>query len=331
MTITGRNKLFSVFTNLETPVFFVPSHYALTCALMTAVLLPVYGFLVSWFGWKIVVLLGLSLAAGFVVEYLGARATRRFTGYFGYPAWLLFPLVTPPGMELWMSALCLALALVLSVILFGGFGHHLFHPVVAAQVFVMINFQAAAVAGLRRPFIVPGYGFSVFSALLGTKETTLEFMKTGGVIDPLRLLFGPNVGFFGDALPLALLCAGAAYLLLGGVNRLTPIAFVGGLFVFATLGNLIAPTAVLPFVPTLLGGSAVLYAFFIFSDRWTSAKSRGGRVIAGAALALFTVLMRSFSSNLEGIMFAALLTCVLTPLADELVFTLTRRKGKASA
>jgi electron transport complex protein RnfD len=230
-----------------------------------------------------------------------------------------------------MGVLCLALALTVSVVLFGGFGHQLFHPVATAQVFVMINFQIAAVAGFQRPFSVPGYGFSVFSSLLGAKDTTLKFMKGGGAVDPLRLLFGPNIGFFGDALPLALLCAGAVYVIFGGVNRLTPAAFVGGLFVFATLGNVAAPTAILPFVPTLLGGSAVLYAFFIFSDRWTSAKSRGGRIIVGAALAFFTVLMRSFSPNIEGIMFAALLCCALTPLADELVFSLTRRKGKMKA
>jgi Na+-translocating ferredoxin:NAD+ oxidoreductase RnfD subunit len=122
----GRGKVVSVFTSLEAPVFFMPSHYLLTCLVMTIVLVPVYVLLAGAFGLKILILLGLSLAAGFVTEYLGVRITKHFTGYFGYPAWLLAPLMMPPGLELWMSILCLCLAIVVSVILFGGFGHHLF-------------------------------------------------------------------------------------------------------------------------------------------------------------------------------------------------------------
>ena len=295
---------------------------------MTIVLVPVYVLLAGSFGLKILVLLGLSLAAGFVTEYLGVRITKHFTGYFGYPVWLLAPLMMPPGLPLWMSVVCLVLAIVVSVILFGGFGHHLFHPAVTAQVFAMINFQAIAASGFLKPFVIRGYGYSVFSALLATDQTTLKFLKAGGEVDLLRLLLGPNVGFAGDAFPLALLAGGVVYLLLGGVNRITPLAFLAGLFVFSGLGHLLAPAAILPFPEMLLAGSTVLYCFFVLSDRWTSAKSRGGRMIAGAAFALFTVLMRSFSANAEGIMFAALLTTALTPLADELVFGLTKRTAK---
>lgn len=328
MIKTSRTNVFTAFTSLETPVFFTPSHYSLTCVLLTVCLLPAYALLVGAFGWKILALLGLSIAAGFLTEYLGIRVTRHHTGYFGYPVWLLFPLITPPGLELWMSVLCLVLAVIISVILFGGFGYQLFHPVVTAQVFVLINFQVAAASGFLRPFIRPDFGFSVWTSLAGTEETTLKFLQGGGEMGLLRLLWGPNTGFAGDAFPLALLIGGAVFLLLGGVNRKTPLAFLAGLFVFSTLGNLAAPAHFLSFLPSLLGGSAVLYAFFIFSDRWTSAKSGGGRIAAGVLLSLFTVLMRALSSNIEGIVFAALLVTAVTPLLDEFVFSLTGKKRK---
>jgi len=319
------HSVFSVFYPNATPVFFSPSNYSFSCMVLFVVLLPVYALLAGIFGIKVLLLLFLSIVFGFLTEFISVRITRSFTGYYGVPAWLLFPLMVPPGMELWMSIVCLILALIITVVLFGGFGYHLFHPAPVAQVFVMINFGGPFVTSFTRPFISPYYGFQVYQALLPAKQTTLVSLKSGAAMDAGRLLLGPNIGFYSDALPVVVICAGLVYLLLGSVNRKTPMAFGITMIAGSWLFSLLFPGMFLPPIQSLLGGSALFYIFFISSDRWTSAKSNPGRIFAGVFAGLLLILLRAFASNIEATMFVALLVTTFVPLLDEAGFSLKRK------
>jgi Na+-translocating ferredoxin:NAD+ oxidoreductase RnfD subunit len=86
--------------------------------------------------------------------------------------------------------------------------------------------------------------------------------------------------------------------------------------------------ALLPPVPAVLGGGTLFYTFFIFSDRWSGSKTVLGRIIAGIMAALLTIIIRSFSSNVEGIMFAAAFNYAFSPLYDELSM-FQKRPGKS--
>jgi len=310
---------------LDVPVFYAPSHVAVSTAYSALLLAPLYVMAAGWFGFKVIALLGLSCAVGAATELAGILVTRKYTGYFGMTAWLLFPLMVPPGMELWMSASCLALAVVICVVFFGGQGHHVFNAAVVAQVFVMINFATRFGGSFLKPRFDWVSGLSSFSSIPETSATTLSLIKSGSEIPGLELLLGPNIGFLSDAFPFLVIGVGSLYLLFGGVNRRTPIAFLASLAAFSFAGHLYFPQA-FPGIPqAMMAGSAPFYAFFILSDRWTSAKSGFGRTAAGVVAALLTVLMRSFSTHTEAVMFAALFTYAFNPLLDELGFRVSYR------
>ena len=318
-------KIVPAYHVLDVPKFYTPSHVALSTLFMALLLVPMYTMAAGWFGFKVIVLLGLSCIVGITTELAGIFVTRKYTGYFGLTSWLLFPLMVPPGMELWMTASCLAMAIVICVVFFGGQGHHIFNAAVVAQVFTMINFTTRFGGSFVKPRFDFFSGFYSYSSLPETSATTLALVKSGKDIPGLELFLGPNVGFLSDAFPFMVIGLGTLYLLFGGVNRRTPLAFLSSLAVLSFAGHNFFPQS-FPGVPqTMLPGSALFYAFFIFSDRWTSAKSDFGRIAAGITAALLMILMRSFSTHTEGVMFAALFTYAFSPLLDELGFRFSYR------
>jgi electron transport complex protein RnfD len=126
--------------------------------------------------------------------------------------------------------------------------------------------------------------------------------------------------------PFVLGIIGSLYLIFGGVNRITPIAFLVSLIFFSYFGRLVLPDRILPIIPTLFGGSALFYLFFIFSDRWTSSRTRTGRVICGAFAGFLTILIRHFSINVEGVIFSAMFNYAFSPLFDEIAFSIQNRR-----
>lgn len=323
------HKTFAVYTRTDAPVFYTPSHYLLSMIILTFAMAPLYVMATAFWGWKIIYLLGTSVAAGFVLEGACFHITRQYTGYMGYATWLLFPLMTTPGMSIFLSIPCLLAAIIVTQIFFGGYGRQMFHPAVVAQVFIMNNFIARFSSSLLRPFLEPGYGFYMYTSASKAGESLLGMLKAGKNIGFMQLLKGPHIGFYSDAFPLVLTICGIAFLLLGGINRKTPVAFLLSLSGSAFLLHFLFPGKILPVEYQVFAGSTLFYAFFIFSDRWTSAKSKGGRIIAGIIAGILAVLMRSFSSNADGVMFAALFNYAFTPLYDELCFYLKKKLRKS--
>ncbi|OHD76935.1 MAG: hypothetical protein A3J97_07965 [Spirochaetes bacterium RIFOXYC1_FULL_54_7] len=324
-------KIVPAYHILDVPVFFTPSQLAVSNLLMALLLLPAYTLAAGWFGYKIFVLLGLSCAMGALIEVSGIAVTRQYTGYFGFAAWFLYPLMVPPGMELWMCVSCLALAIIICVVFFGGQGRQVFHVSVVAQAFTMINFTSRFGASFVKPRFDFGSGFLSYLSIPETSGTTLALIKTGKAVPGLELFLGPNIGFLSDAFPFAIICAGTVYLLFGAVNKRTPLAFLVSIAAFSFVGHRLLPLSFPDTPQSILAGSVLFYAFFIFSDRWTSAKSELGRTAAGILAALLTVLMRSFSTHTEGVMFAALFVYAFSPLLDEIAFKAAYRAfGKST-
>ena len=66
----------------------------------------------------------------------------------------------------------------------------------------------------------------------------------------------------------------------------------------------------------LLGGAAMLGAFFIATDPVTSPLTPKGKFLFGAGIGLLMVLIRIFSGYSEGLMFAVLLMNAVVPLIN---------------
>ncbi|NQT58259.1 MAG: RnfABCDGE type electron transport complex subunit D [Bacteroidetes bacterium] len=311
---------------IQAPFFRAADRYYCSVGILVISLIPIYILAAGRLGYKILILLALTCAAGMITEMLSSMITKKALGYLGIGSWLLFPLMVPLGVPLWMSIIGFVISLIIVQTLFGGFGKHLFHPAVFAQLFLMINFTKQYNSSYIKPFSNPFFGLRYFSSLSFTDKTALKSFASGETLSLNEMFTGPHIGVVFEMFPYLILFAGVVYLLLGNVNYRTPAAFIITFSLLSVAGAFVLPGTVMPLIPAVLGGGTLFYSFFIFSDRWTSSRTHGGRIIAGFIAALITILIRSFSSNAEGLMFAALVNYSFSPMYDELGMYLKKLK-----
>jgi Na+-translocating ferredoxin:NAD+ oxidoreductase RnfD subunit len=315
---------------LRAPFFRTPDRYYVSVAVLAACVIPLYIMATGWLGYRVLVLLSLACAVGASVEIVSAKLTKRPISYLGIGTWLIFPFLVPPGLPLWMAALGLALSLVIAQTLFGGFGKQMVHPAVFGQLVILISFPMQYNSSFLDPFRNPFIGFSSFTSTSLTSTTEFDLFGIGMRLPLPRMLAGPHVGLLGEMLPAAVIVAGLVYVVFADVNLRTPIAFLVSMVALSAIGSTLFPDSVLPVGPAVLGGSTLFYGLFIFSDHLTSTRTRGGRIIAGVAAALITIVVRSYSSHSEGIMFAAIFTYTFGVLYDEIVLTVQKKRKRYS-
>jgi len=98
-----------------------------------------------------------------------------------------------------------------------------------------------------------------------------------------------------------------------------PAALLGTLALLAALFNQIDPAHYPPPLLHLLGGSAVMCAFFIATDPVGAPVTPLGRAIFGAGIGALIYVIRTWGGYPEGVAFAVLLMNAATPLIDRLV------------
>jgi electron transport complex protein RnfD len=151
----------------------------------------------------------------------------------------------------------------------------------------------------------------------------MRLVKTLGSVaeqsyDKLDLLFGRQVAGLGGGLVLWLLLGGLLLLLLREIPWQVPVAFLVGVAVGAWLLGLAAPGRVASPLFQLLAGNTVLAAFFLASEHTNSPVNRWPMVIYGLLGGLLLVLIRTFSTHVDGAIFAVLLINLCAPLLDRL-------------
>ena len=310
---------------VQAPFFRTPDRQYMSVLVLAFSLAILYIPAAGRLGLKVLVLPLLACLLGVVTEISGSLLSRKALNYFGISSWLVFPLLVPPGMPIWMSLTGFVFGLIVCQVLFGGFGRHVFHPAVLSQLFLLINFTKQFNSSFLKSFEDPFFGLSTFTSMSFTDKSLLKQLATGVQFPAGDMLMGPNIGMTGEIFPYLVMLAGILYLLFGNVNYRTPLAFLATFCLGSFLGHLAAPDRVLPLIPALLSGGALFYAFFIFSDQWTSSKTQAGRIAAGIVAALLAIAIRSFSSNSEGLMFAAAFNYSFSPLYDQLALSWGRK------
>ncbi len=111
-------------------------------------------------------------------------------------------------------------------------------------------------------------------------------------------------------------------------NWRIPLSYLGGVAVFAFLGNsFVDPVRIAPPVFQLLTGGLLFGAMFMATDPVTSPTTRAGKWVFGIMCGLLTVLIRSFSGYTEGVMFSIIFMNGLSPLIDHIVLRLKYREN----
>lgn len=274
-------------------------------------LIPVFIASIWFFRLRAVWLIVTAVAACVLTEYLVrklARKKMRLDDYSAVVTALLFALVLPPSIPLWMVFLGGVFAVIFGKEIFGGLGHNIFNPALLARAFLMAAFPVALTTWVH-PITLDAV----------TGATPLGLAKFNFQGTPyLNLLIGNVSGSLGETSALALLLALAYLLYFKIIDYRVPLAFVGSVAAFATVAYLADPAKIQPPLFYLLAGGLFIGAFFMATDPVTTPITPLGRWVFGIGCALITMIIRLWSGLPEGVMYSILLMNALTPLINRM-------------
>lgn len=292
-------------------------------ALTPAVLAAFYHF-----GWRVMAMILVSYAVGGAVE-VSFSVIRRKPVHEGFlVTGLIFPLVLPPTLPLWMVAVGVFFGTFFGKEVFGGTGRNVFNPALVGRLFISLAFPAHFGRYWGVPLgSFPG-GFGRWTVDAVSQATPLIVFKGAHAIgtSPLELLLGQTPGTLGETFRLGIILGGLFLLFTRVADWRAPLAYIGTTAVAGALLHILAPARFAPVWFQLLSGGLLFGAFFMATDPVTAPFTMTGRWLAGILLGILTLLIRSLSGLTEGVMFSILIMNAVAPLIDSAVVNASYRR-----
>ena len=219
-------------------------------ALVIVALLPAFIASVYFFGYRILLALLVSYAAGGIVEVTFAIIRKKEISEGFLVTGFLFPLIVPPGLPLWIIAVGVAFGVLVGKEVFGGTGRNLFNPALVGRVFIALGYPSAMTGHWLQPAtggwgrLLPGAATHVADAV--ASATPLVLAKSGTLASPMDLFLGRVTGSAGETSALAILIGGIFLVVVGIGNWRTVVAVIGTFATLSALFHAIAPNAVGP-------------------------------------------------------------------------------------
>lgn len=216
---------------------------------------------------------------------------------------LLLALNLPASIPLWQAAVGTIFAIIMVKCIFGGLGHNIVNPAIAARVFMLIAFGSMTAAAFP-------VGVDAVSG-----ATPLSVLAKGEAVELMDLFLGKCGGTLGETCTLALLIGGMYLLSRRVISWHIPVSFIGSTFLLSLLvekGDALAALA------WILSGGLFIGAIFMATDYVTSPITAKGKIIFGIGAGVITVLVRFFGTYPEGVSFAILLMNIVNPYIDSL-------------
>lgn len=290
-------------------------------ALTPACVMGVYTF-----GWRALVILLVTVATCVLTELLYQKLMKLPVTVSDLSAVVTGMIITvnmPATIPLWMPMLGGVFSILVVKQLFGGLGHNIMNPALAARCFLLISFAAAMTTfpeTIRTLFDGDVIIGATADAVSGA--TPLAAIKQGAEVNVFNIIFNTHNGCIGEASPLAILIGGV-YLL---VRRVIHIR-IPGLYILSTVGficlvelmtgNTDALT-VGYLVAQVCGGGLLIGAFFMATDYVTCPITAWGQVIFALLLGLLTALFRTVGASAEGVSYAIIIGNLFVPLIEKL-------------
>ena len=274
---------------------------------MLALLLPTTAS-VYYFGYYALSVIAVSVAAAVLTEYVAKKLRRRAFVMDGSAVLtgLLFALILPPTIPLWMVAIGSVFSIAIVKEAFGGLGHNIFNPALGGRAFMTACFAVGMTTW------VSPMGFAADAVTSATPLSEAFFWQGDKISLYQALLLGNTGGSIGETSALLILIGGLLLLALGIINWRIPLTYIGtvALLTFA-LGQ--DP------IFHILAGGLMLGAFFMATDYVTSPLTDKGKIIFGLGAGVLTVVIRHFGSMPEGVCYSILFMNAVTPLIDRYV------------
>jgi len=217
---------------------------------------------------------------------------------------LLLGMNLPATAPAWLAIVGSVFAIVIVKQLFGGLGHNVFNPALAARVFLTMAWPS-----YMTNFTAPFDRLLFSSADAVASATPLASLKHGALPDAslLDMFLGKIGGTIGEVSALFLLLGGVYLLIRKIITWQIPVAYIGTVALLTFLFPQIDGVARWEFMLyEVLAGGLILGAFFMATDYVTSPSTSWGRAIFGAGAGILVVFIRYFGGYPEGVSFSIL-------------------------
>lgn len=290
-------------------------------------LLPATLAAVYFYGLRVLVIIGISYAFGGVVEVLFSTIRRKPIHEGFLVTGLIFPLILPPTIPLWMAAVGVMFGVFFGKEVFGGTGRNIFNPALVGRVFLSLAFPEQFATMWQEPFLKGWGGFIQYTSDAVTSATPLINFKSNHVLTGLSpLLFGITPGSIGEVFRIGIIAGGIFLIATKIADWRIPFSYLLSVFIFSFFTKNIASGNFAPPLFQLLSGGLLLGAFFMATDPISAPFMLSGRWVYGALLGILTVLIRALSGFVEGVMFAILIMNAVAPLIDTIILNFQYRK-----
>ena len=272
-----------------------------------ALMLPT-GAAIYFFGYRAISVIGVSVGTCLLTEY-GCKKIRGQPFVMDGSAvvtGILFGLILPPTIPLWMVAIGAIFSISIVKEAFGGLGHNIFNPALGGRAFMSISFPAQMTT-----WVLP-MGFGADAVTSATPLSDSFVWPADRLSLYQAMFFGNRAGSLGETSALLILIGGGLLLGLGIINWRIPGIYIG---MVALLSFALGEDPLFH----ILAGGLMLGAFFMATDYVTSPLTNRGRIVFSVGLGAMTVIIRRFGGMPEGVCFSILFMNALTPLIDRYI------------
>ncbi|WP_455219325.1 electron transport complex subunit RsxD, partial [Kaarinaea lacus] len=295
-----------------------------------------------FFGWGLLINMGIGIATALICEFLMLKARQRPVHLFLTDGSVLVTAILlafciPPLAPWWLTVLGVSFSVIVAKHLYGGLGYNPFNPAMVGYVMLLISFPKDMTVWLP-PLTLSQLNFSFIDTLnavfLGvypggftldalSAATPLDLIKTQLNIDVTVGETKSGYAIFGDFGGIGWEWVGN-WIFLGGVWLIykkviswhIPVAVLGSLFTIALIFYLKDADHYASPMFHVFSGGAMLGAFFIATDPVSAATTPMGRIVYGIGVGILTYVIRVWGGYPDGIAFAVLLMNLAAPTID---------------
>ncbi len=325
--------------NITSPHAHGPLTTSMAMRLVLLATLPGIAALTWFFGFGTLtnLLWCCSFALGF--EALALKLRKRPIGFYlndgsALVTACLLAIALPPAAPWWLLLIGCGSAILLAKHLFGGMGYNPFNPAMVGYAMLLISFPVTMTTWLAPRGAFDGALIGPIDALLRSLDLDALAIDGHTMATPLDLMKHNSSLLVGE-----LWARNPQFGALGGTGWEWVNAgfLLGGLFLlYRRIFTWHAPASMLAALALMAllfndggssasGGSPIFHlfsgatmfgAFFIVTDPVTSATSKRGRLIYGAAIGVLIYLIRHWGNYPDAVAFAVLLLNFAAPLLD---------------
>jgi Na+-translocating ferredoxin:NAD+ oxidoreductase subunit D len=284
--------------------------------IVAATLVPALLVGVLVFGPGALVLTLATMAGALVTE---AISDRWRSGSWSMPSdgsavvtGLLLAMCLPPGFPLFEAFLGGVVSIAIGKQVFGGLGFNIFNPALVGRAFLQAAFPVQISTWVQP--VPPAWMRASTDAL--TTATPLALVKDNIIPALSDLAIGTCAGSMGETSVIALTLGGLVLLAMRYIDWRVPVGMIGSVFVFSGLLHLISPGVYPDPVSQIFAGGLTLGAWYMATDMVTSPLTGKGRLIFAIGCGFLVVVIRTWGSLPEGVMYSILLMNALTPMIN---------------